>query len=177
MSRLAKKPIVVPPKVTVTIADGALTVKGAKDTLTRKVHSFVKMELTPEGVVIAPVNNTRLAKALTGTFASHLRGMIAGVETPFKKTLILNGVGYKVDLKGKDLVFGVGFSHPVTIPVPEGITAAVAKNVITVEGPDKQKVGQFAAIVRAVKPPEPYLGKGIKYEDEVILRKQGKKAV
>lgn len=177
MSRLAKKPVVVPPKVTVSIADGVLTVKGTKDTLTKNVHSFVSMEITPEGVVITPKNNTRLAKALTGTFVSHLRGMIQGVETPFKKTLVLNGVGYKVELKGKDLHFVVGFSHPVTLPVPAGITATVNKNVITVEGPDKQRVGQFAAEVRAVKPPEPYLGKGIKYEDETILRKQGKKAV
>ena len=103
--------------------------------------------------------------------------MLLGVETPFKKTLQLNGVGYKVELKGKDLVFAVGFSHPVTLTVPEGLTCTVAKNVITVEGADKGKVGQFAAVVRAVKPPEPYLGKGIKYEDETILRKQGKKAV
>jgi len=177
MSRLAKKPIVVPPKVTVSIGGGKLTVKGAKDTLVKDVHSFINMEVTPEGVVITPANNTRLAKALTGTFASHLRGMIQGVETPFKKTLVLNGVGYKVELKGKDLHFVVGFSHPVSLPVPEGITAAVAKNVITIEGPDKQQVGQFAAEVRGIKPPEPYLGKGIKYDDEVILRKQGKKAV
>lgn len=177
MSRLAKKPVAIPAKVTVTVADGLLTVKGAKDTLTKQVHSFINMDITPEGVVITPKNNTRLAKALTGTFASHLKGMIQGVETPFKKTLVLNGVGYKVELKGKDLHFVVGFSHPVSIPVPAGITAAVNKNVITVEGPDKQQVGQFAAIVRGVKPPEPYLGKGIKYEDETIIRKQGKKAV
>jgi len=177
MSRLAKKPVPVPAKVTVTVADGVLTVKGAKETLTKAVHSFINMEIGAEGVQISPANNTRLAKALTGTFASHLRGMIQGVETPFKKTLILNGVGYKVELKGKELIFTVGFSHLVHVEVPEGITVTVVKNVITVEGPDKQKVGQFAAIVRGVKPPEPYLGKGIKYDDEVIIRKQGKKAV
>ncbi len=177
MSRLAKKPIVIPSKVTVTAADGTLTVKGAKETLSRSVHSAVSITVDAEGVKVAPNNNTRLAKALTGTFAAHVRAMIQGVETPFKKTLILNGVGYKVELKGKDLVLSVGFSHQVTMPVPEGITATVAKNVITIEGADKQKVGQFAAEVRAVKPPEPYLGKGIKYDDEVILRKQGKKAV
>lgn len=177
MSRLAKKPIVIPSKVTVTSADGTLTVKGAKETLSRSVHSSVDIAVTPEGVVITPKNTTRLAKALTGTFAAHVRSMIAGVETPFKKTLQLNGVGYKVELKGKDLVFNVGFSHQVTMPIPEGITSTVAKNVITVEGADKQKVGQFAAEIRAIKPPEPYLGKGIKYDDEVILRKQGKKAV
>lgn len=177
MSRLAKKPIPVPAKVTVTSAEGMLTVKGAKETLSRSVHSSINIEVGSEGVVITPKNTSRLARALTGTFAAHVRAMMQGVETPFKKTLVLNGVGYKVELKGKDLVFAVGFSHPVSLTVPEGITAAVAKNVITVEGADKQKVGQFAAEVRGVKPPEPYLGKGIKYDDEVIIRKQGKKAV
>lgn len=177
MSRLAKKPIPVPPKVQVTAGDGVVTVKGAKETLSRSLHSAVSVTVGSEGVVVAPKNTSRLARALTGTFASHIKAMLAGVETPFKKTLVLTGVGYKVELKGKDLVFAVGFSHPVTLPVPDGITAAVAKNVITVEGADKQKVGQFAAEIRGVKPPEPYLGKGIKYEDETILRKQGKKAV
>lgn len=177
MSRLAKKPITVPSKVTVAVADGLLTVKGSKETLSRKVHSFVDIAVGTEGVMVTPKNNTRLARALTGTFASHIKSMITGVETPFKKVLVLNGVGYKVELKGKDLVFAVGFSHPVALTVPEGITAAVVKNTITVEGADKEKVGQFAAEIRAVKPPEPYLGKGIKYDDEVILRKQGKKAV
>lgn len=177
MSRLAKKPIVVPPKVSVTASDGVLTVKGAKDTLTKNVHSFVTITVGEEGVLVAPKNSSRLARALTGTFASHIKNMIAGVETPFKKTLVLNGVGYKVEQKGKDLVFAVGFSHPVVMSVPDGITAGVQKNVITVEGPDKEKVGQFAAEIRAIKPPEPYLGKGIKYEDETIIRKQGKKAV
>lgn len=177
MSRLAKKPISIPSKVNVTVDQGQLTVKGAKEVLTRTVHSFVDIAVTPEGVVITPNNNTKLAKALTGTFASHVKSMIAGVETPFKKVLVLNGVGYKVELKGKELVFAVGFSHPVALTVPEGLTATVAKNTITIEGANKEQVGQFSAEVRAVKPPEPYLGKGIKYDDEVIRRKQGKKAV
>lgn len=177
MSRLAKKPIPVPSKVAVSTDGGMLVVKGAKETLSRPIHSSVSIDVTPEGIVIAPKNTSRLAKALTGTFAAHTRAMISGVETPFKKVLILNGVGYKVELKGKDLVLSVGFSHQVTLTVPEGLTATVVKNTITIEGADKQRVGQFAAEVRAVKPPEPYLGKGIKYDDEVILRKQGKKAV
>jgi large subunit ribosomal protein L6 len=177
MSRLAKKPIAIPAKVQVTSEGGTLTVKGAKDTLTRAIHSSVAITVGPEGVQIAPANNTRLAHALTGTFAAHVKAMIMGVETPFKKTLQLNGVGYKVELKGKELVFAVGFSHPVALTVPEGLTATVNKNVIVIEGADKQRVGQFAAEVRGIKPPEPYLGKGIKYDDEVILRKQGKKAV
>lgn len=177
MSRLAKKPIPVPSKVSVSADNGVLTVKGAKETLSRPIHSSISITVEPEGVVVAPKNTTRLARALTGTFAAHVRAMMSGVEIPFKKVLQLNGVGYKVELKGNDLVLAVGFSHPVTLAVPEGLTATVAKNTITIEGADKQKVGQFAAEVRAVKPPEPYLGKGIKYEDEVIRRKQGKKAV
>ncbi len=175
-SRLAKKPIPVPAKVIVTAGNGTLSVKGSKATLSRSVHSSISIEVTPEGVVIKPANNTRLAHALTGTFAAHLKAMMQGVETPFKKVLVLNGVGYRVEQKGNELAFAVGFSHPVSLAIPEGVTATVVKNVITVEGSDKQAVGQFAAEVRAVKPPEPYLGKGIKYEDEVIRRKQGKKA-
>lgn len=177
MSRLAKKPIVVPAKVTVTTDGGMLSVKGSKATLARPIHAAVSIEVTPEGVMVAPKNDSKLARALTGTFAAHARAMIQGVETPFKKVLVLNGVGYKVELRGTDLVFSVGFSHPVTLAVPKDLTVTALKNVITVEGSDKQEVGQFAAEIRAVKPPEPYLGKGIKYEDEVIRRKQGKKAV
>jgi large subunit ribosomal protein L6 len=176
MSRLAKKPISVS-KSTVTMAGDTLTVKGAKATLTKKVHPAVSIEVTNEGVVITPKNASKLAKALTGTFAAHVRSMVAGVETPWKRGLILEGVGYRVEVKGKEIVFTVGFSHQVKLAIPEGLTATAEKNVITVEGPDKELVGQFAANIRGVKPPEPYLGKGIRYSDEVIRRKQGKKAV
>jgi len=177
MSRLAKKPIAVPAKVTVNTEDGILVVKGSKETLTKDIHDSIKIEMTPEGIMVTPKNNTKLARALTGTYAAHVRAMIQGVETPFKKVLIINGVGYKVELKGNELVFALGFSHPVVMQIPDGITATVVKNVITLEGADKQKVGQFAAEIRDKKRPEPYLGKGIKYDDEVIRRKQGKKAV
>lgn len=177
MSRLAKKPISVPAKVDISSVDGVLTVKGAKATLTRPIHPTVSIEVGPEGVMVTPKNNSKIARALTGTFAAHVRAMLAGVETPFKKVLIVNGVGYRVELRGSDLVLNVGFSHPVALSVPEDLTVTVAKNVITVEGADKARVGRFAAEIRAVKKPEPYLGKGIKYEDEVIRRKQGKKAV
>ncbi|HWU24247.1 MAG TPA: 50S ribosomal protein L6, partial [Candidatus Paceibacterota bacterium] len=110
------------------------------------------------------------------TYAAHVRAMLSGVQTPWKKVLELNGVGYRVEVRGTDLVLNVGFSHPVTLPIPSNLTVTVVKNTITIEGADKQKVGQFAAEVRDVKRPEPYLGKGIKYQDEVIRRKQGKKA-
>ena len=177
MSRLAKKPIEIPAKVSVENANGMLTVKGQKETLTRTVHSAVNVEVTSEGVMVTPANSTKLARALVGTYAAHVRSMVSGVQTPWKKVLILNGVGYKVELRGSELVLTVGFSHPVILAVPEGLTVTVVKTTISIEGADKDRVGQFAAEVRDVKRPEPYLGKGIKYEDEVIRRKQGKKAV
>ncbi len=175
--RIAKNPIIVPAKVTISTDGGMLSVKGTNATLARPIHSTVAIDVTPEGITIAPKNNSKLARALTGTFASLLTSMIQGVETPFKKVLILKGVGYKVELRGKELVFNVGFSHQVILPIPENLTATVEKLNITISGADKQEVGQFAAEVRSVKPPEPYLGKGIAYEGEVIRRKQGKKAV
>lgn len=177
MSRLAKKPIAIPSKVTVSTDGGVLSVKGSKAELAMPIHQAITMDMTPEGIQIAPANDSKLARALTGTYAAHLRAMMSGVETPFKKVLIMKGVGFKVEQRGRDLVFNVGFSHQVTMTVPEGLEAKVEKLTITIEGADKQKVGQFAAEVRAIKPPEPYLGKGIAYEGEVIRRKQGKKAV
>ena len=149
MSRLAKKPIVIPSKVQVTSTDGVLMVKGSKATLSRPVHSSVNIDVTSDGVQVSPKNTSKLSRALTGTFAAHIRAMIKGVEEPFKKNLILTGVGYKVELKDGKLVFAVGFSHPVVVAVPEGITASVAKNVISIEGSDKQAVGQVAAELRS----------------------------
>jgi large subunit ribosomal protein L6 len=177
MSRLAKKPVLIPSGTQVTLADGTVSVKGPKGTLTKAVHSFVTITQTPEGLMVAPKNNSKLSKALTGTYVAHLRNMTKGVVTPFRTSLILEGVGYKTELAGKELVLSVGFSHKVKLPVPEGITATIEKNTMHFDGIDKDAVGQFAAVVRAVKPPEPYLGKGIRYSDEKILRKQGKKAV
>ena len=177
MSRLAKKPIPVPANVTVTSADNTLTVKGAKETLSMFVHPSITIDVTPEGIVIKPKAPTALARALTGTFAAHVHSMTTGVITPWKKVLLMKGVGYKVELKGTDLVLNVGFSHPVVLKVPEGLTVLVEKTTMTITGADKQKVGQFAAEIRQIKPPEPYLGKGIAYDNEVIRRKQGKKAV
>ena len=176
MSRLAKKPIVVG-KTTVSVASGVLTVKGTKGTLTKRVHPTIDITVAPEGVVVTPKDHSRLAKALTGTYASHVKNMVTGVETPYVKKLILDGVGYKMEVKGKDVVLTVGFSHTVPLTIPEDIAVKVEKNVMTLESINKESVGQFAANIRRVKPPEPYLGKGIHYEGEVIRRKQGKKAV
>ena len=176
MSRLAKKPTAAG-KTDVSVAHGVLTVKGSKGTLTKRVHPTVDIAVEGGQVTISPKDRSRLAKALTGTFASHVKNMVQGVETPFVRKLILEGVGYRVEVKGKDIVLTVGFSHTVPLAIPEDVTATVEKNVIKLESINKESVGQFAANIRRVKPPEPYLGKGIRYDGEVIRRKQGKKAV
>ncbi len=176
MSRLAKKPIAVG-KTDVSVAGGTLTVKGTKGTLTKRVHPSINIAVDTEGILVTPKDHSRLAKALTGTFASHVKNMVQGVETPYMKKLIMDGVGYKMEVKGKDVVLTVGFSHTVSLPIPEDVTAKAEKNVMTLESANKESVGQFAADIRRIKPPEPYLGKGIHYEGEVIRRKQGKKAV
>lgn len=177
MSRLAKKPIVIPAKTTVLVENGVVSVAGPSGSLARNIHSEISISVTDEGVQVAPAKTTRLARALVGTFASHVRNMIQGVNEPYKKILVLEGVGYKVENKGKELVLSVGFSHQVIVPIPEGITVTVEKNVMTFSSINKDQVGQFAAEIRSIKPPEPYKGKGIRYGDEVIRRKQGKKAV
>ncbi|NNM83663.1 50S ribosomal protein L6 [Candidatus Parcubacteria bacterium] len=176
MSRLAKKPIAVG-KTTVSITGGMLSVKGTKGTLTKRVHPSVAITVDEQGVLITPKDRSRLAKQLTGTFASHVKNMVTGVEAPFVKKLILEGVGYRVELKGKQLILSIGFSHTVPLDIPEDVTVAVEKNTMTLASPNKESVGQFAADIRRRKPSEPYLGKGIRYEGEVIRRKQGKKAV
>ena len=153
MSRLAKKPISVG-KTDVSVSGGTLSVKGTKGTLTKRVHPSVDVAVSPEGVMVTPKDRSRLAKALTGTYASHVKNMVAGVETPYVKKLILDGVGYKMEVKGKDVVLTVGFSHTVPLSIPEDVTAKVEKNVMTLESINKESVGQFAANVRRVKPPE-----------------------
>lgn len=176
MSRLAKKSISVG-KADVSVANGVLTVKGSKGMLTKRIHPSVDIVVDGKGVSITPKDRSRLSGMLVGTFASHVKNMASGVEEKYVKKLILEGVGYRVEVKGKNLVLTVGFSHTVSLPIPEDITATVEKNLMKLEGVNKESVGQFAADIRRIKPPEPYLGKGIRYENEVIRRKQGKKAV
>lgn len=176
MSRIGKKPVEVPEKTEVTIVDGVLTVQGPLGVLTKDVHPFVGVTIEGKEVQVTPKNETRLAKALWGTFASHLQNMIKGVNEPYVKKLVLDGIGYKMATTDKELTLNVGYSHKVVMQIPEGITATVEKNILTISGIDKDVVGQFSANVRAKKKPEPYKGKGFHYDDEVILRKQGKKA-
>jgi large subunit ribosomal protein L6 len=176
MSRIGKNAIVVPAKVEVTVHDGVLTVKGPLGSLKKDVHPMVDVSVADGKVTVTPKNNTKLARALWGTFASHIKNMVHGVETLYAKKLELQGIGYRVELQGKNIKLSVGFSHPVIVPVPEGITVLIEKNIVTISGIDKEMVGQFAANVRAVKKPEPYKGKGLRYEGEYVRQKQGKKA-
>jgi large subunit ribosomal protein L6 len=176
MSRLGKIPVVIPAGVEVTLVDGLLTVKGPKATLTRVFKSDVNVAIEGGTITLSP-GETTAAKALWGTYAAHLRNMITGVTEGFTKILEIEGVGYRAEVKGKEIVLNVGFSHQVMLEIPEGISAEVVKSVITLTGADKDELGQFAANVRKVKKPEPYKGKGIRYQGEYIIRKQGKKAV
>ena len=175
MSRIGKKPVVIPAGVTLTVADGnVVTVKGPKGELTRAFHA--DMTFTQEGNVITVTRPSDEAqhRALHGLSRTLLNNMVEGVEKGFKKELEVNGVGYRCEKKGNQLVMRLGFSHEVIMEEIPGISIAVNGNKITVSGIDKQVVGQFAAEVRGKRPPEPYKGKGIKYTTEVIRRKVGK---
>jgi len=176
MSRIGKNPVAIPAGTEVSVTSHELTVKGKGGTLKKMVHPSVHIKVEGGQVIVSPAKETRLAHALWGTYASHVRNMISGVNTPFVKKLQVEGIGYRAELTGKQLKLQVGFSHPVLKEIPQGITATVEKNIITVSGADKEQVGEFAASVRAVKKPEPYKGKGIRYEGEVVREKQGKKA-
>ncbi|MBP9749162.1 MAG: 50S ribosomal protein L6 [Candidatus Pacebacteria bacterium] len=176
MSRIGKRPITIPAKTEVTVADYVLTVKGPKGTLTKTLHPLVECEVAQHEVTIAPKNSSKLSRALWGTFASHVKNMLHGVNEEYKKKLILDGIGYRMAVTGSDITLALGFSHPVVMHIPAGLTAVVEKSELTISGIDKEAVGQFAANIRALKKPEPYKGKGFHYSDEIILRKQGKKA-
>ncbi len=175
MSRLGKQPVTIPAGVTVTFADGVLTVTGPKGTLTREVRKDVSVVVEGTTIILTP-EKTTMAPALWGTYAAHARNMIKGVTEGFTKVLDIEGVGYKAEVKGTQIVLNVGFSHPVPLDIPSGVTATVEKTVVTLTSADKDLLGQFAANVRKVKKPEPYKGKGIRYRGEYIIRKQGKKA-
>lgn len=176
MSRLAKRPIAVPPATEITVSGGEVRVKGPKGTLMRHGNKLISIEVGKEGVQVSTKSESIEARAALGTYASHVRNMFEGVTKGFTKKLLVEGVGFKWEVKGKTLNLSLGFSHPVTMAIPEGLTVVADKGSLTITGFDKEMVGQFAANVRARKKPEPYKGKGIRYEGEVIRRKQGKKA-
>jgi large subunit ribosomal protein L6 len=177
MSRLGKQPITVPDKTDVIMGEqGRITVKGPKGELSRTFRREIDIEVQDRTIVLSKRSNTRTARSLWGTYAAHLGNMVRGVNEPFQKVLSVEGVGFRSELAGKTLKLHLGFSHPVVVDIPAGLEVGVDKNVITISGIDKEQVGQFAASVRAIKKPEPYKGKGIRYRDEVVRRKQGKKS-
>jgi len=175
MSKIGKNAITIPEKTEVTLGHGTVSVKGPLGTIEKPVHSMVTISVAEGQVTVKPVNTSKLSRSLWGTYAAHLKNMIAGVNKKYEKKLTLEGIGYRVELQGKSLKFLVGFSHPVLLAIPQGLEVAVEKNAMTVSGIDKDAVGQFAANIRAVKKPEPYKGKGIRYVGEYVRQKQGKK--
>ena len=176
MSRIGRMPITVPAGVEVSIAAGnVVTVKGPKGTLVQALHPEMILEQEGNIIHVKRPSDDKAHCALHGMTRALLHNMVVGVSEGFKKELEINGVGYRAEKKGKELVMNLGYSHQVIVPEIDGITIDVpSANKVVISGPDKQKVGQFAAEVREKRPPEPYKGKGIKYVDEVIRRKVGK---
>jgi large subunit ribosomal protein L6 len=176
MSRVGSSAINIPADVTVSHEGGLMVVKGKNGELSAPLHGDVELSLADNVATLKPVRDTRQAKALWGTMRSNLNNMVVGVSTGFTRKLEINGVGYRAAMQGNKLVLSLGYSHPVEMDVPAGLTVNVENNTnVTITGADKQLLGQFAAEVRAKRPPEPFKGKGVKYADEYIVRKEGKK--
>ena len=174
MSRIGRKPIVIPTGVEVKIDGSNITVKGPKGTLDSKIHPMMTAKVENGEVVVTRPNDEKEARSLHGLTRTLISNMVEGVTNGFKKELEIQGVGYRAAKQGKNLVMNLGYSHPVEMTDPEGLEAVVDGNKITVKGIDKETVGQYAAEIRDKRRPEPYKGKGIKYETEVIRRKVGK---
>ena len=175
MSRIGRLPVEIPAGVDVKLDGNTLTVKGPKGTLTQEFHKDMIIEVKDGAIIVTRPSENKEHKALHGLTRSLISNMVVGVTAGFSKQLEVNGVGYRVAKQGKDLVMNLGYSHQVIMSEIDGITIEVPQpNQIIISGPDKQKVGQFAAEVREKRPPEPYKGKGVKYVDEVIRRKEGK---
>jgi large subunit ribosomal protein L6 len=175
MSRVGRKPIPIPNKTKITFADSLVTVAGEKGTLSQAINPAIGLKIEDGVMNVTMVSEDRKSRALQGLTRSLVANMIAGVNQGFERKLEINGIGYRAELSGKQIVLHVGYSNPVTFNLPEGINAAVAKNNnIILSGIDKQKIGLAAAAIRKIRPPEPYKGKGIKYAEEHIRRKAGK---
>jgi large subunit ribosomal protein L6 len=176
MSRVGKKPVAVPDKVKVTVSGQDVNVEGPKGKLSVTAHPMMKVELKDNQVIVSRPNESREARSLHGLTRALINNMVVGVSEGFKRELDVQGVGYRAEVKGKSLNMSLGFSHPVEFALPEGIKATVddRRTHITLEGVDKQLLGATAAKIRSFRPPEPYGGKGVRYSDEVVRRKEGK---
>lgn len=176
MSKVGKQPIDIPNSVEVKIDGKKIDVKGPKGSLDIKLPRLVEAQVKDDQIIVTVKKDSDKAKALHGTYRSHVANMVHGVTDGWTKKLEMVGTGYRAEVTGNTLVLTVGYSHPVEMDIPEGINAKVEKLDITLDGIDKESVGQFAASIRSVRPPEPYKGKGIRYKDEVVRRKPGKAA-
>ena len=176
MSRVGSSAISIPADVTMSHEGGVGVVKGKNGELSAPLHSDVELKVADNLATLSPRRNTREAKALWGTMRASVSNMVVGVSEGFTRKLEINGVGYRAAMQGNKLVLNLGYSHPVEMEVPQGLSVNVENNTsVTITGADKQLLGQFAAEVRAKRPPEPFKGKGVKYADEYIVRKEGKK--
>jgi large subunit ribosomal protein L6 len=176
MSRIAKQPVVVPAAVEVREAGRLLTVKGPKGTLEHRIHNLVEVNLGDSELTFSPKGTSKQANALAGTTRAIVNNMMTGVSKGFERKLELIGVGYRAQAKGNVLNLTLGYSHPIDYQIPEGVTAETpSQTEILLKGNDRQQVGQVAAEIRAFRPPEPYKGKGVRYSDEVVVRKEAKK--
>jgi large subunit ribosomal protein L6 len=176
MSRIGKKEIEIPEKTEVTLDGTTVSVKGPKGEISKMFRPVISIEIDGKVINFKPKRNDKFTRSLWGTYSSHISNMIKGVNEGFEKKLIIEGVGFRAEASGGKVVLNIGFSHPVELEIPEGVEVSVEKNEINIKGIDKEKVGQFASDIRSKKKPEPYKGKGIRYEGEVIRRKEGKKA-
>jgi len=176
MSRVGKQPVTIPGGVDVKLDGTELVATKGKIEKRLETHGRVNIEIKDNEVVFTRKDDSKQSSAYWGTYRALFNNIVIGLDKGFKKSLEINGVGYRANVNGKNLELQLGFSHPIVYPIPEGIDIKVEKNIITVSGTDKQQVGQVAAEIRGFRPPEPYKGKGIKYTDEVIIRKAGKAA-
>ncbi len=177
MSRIAKKGIVIPEGTTVSVSGDSVSVKGPHGELMKKISYLINVLISENNISFSTKNNSLEARSSLGTTAAHIKNMIKGVNEKYTKKLILEGVGYKMEVQGNSIKFALGFSHPVVLAIPDGLNVSIEKGNMTITGIDKDLLGGFAAKVRSLKEPEPYKGKGFRYDNEIIKRKQGKKSV
>ncbi len=177
MSRIGKQIIAMSAGTEANLDGNTLTIKGPKGEISRTFRDSIAVAIEGGNISLSTKRNDIATRSLWGTYSSHIANMVEGVEKLFVKKLIIEGIGYRAEVSGNDITLIIGFSHPVKIAIPAGLKVIVEKSVITITGVDKETVGAFAATLRSWKKPEPYKGKGIRYEGEVIRRKQGKKSV
>jgi len=174
MSRVGKKPVEIPVKTKISYKERVITVEGEKGKLSRTIHPAVDLQIDDKVIAVTMVTDTRETRALQGLTRSLVANMVTGVSKGFERSLEINGIGYRAEVKGNSIVLNLGFSHPVDFELPKGIAAQVDRSIIKLSGFDKELVGQTAARIRQLRPPEPYKGKGVKYVEEHIIRKAGK---